>query len=335
MAYGLPTQEVDPLSFSLEDEYQGARLEKDPKGLIRTVDQTGAQRWRRKGRMAGGIRDKLLMAQMKSGMAALWADGQTYAQIAEQISDYYNLEGDERISAHGIQYHIKTMLDYWRQKGLAKMDERQAVILARFDQLEALALEAYFASMEGKKTTHKNKQIEKARSKDRLKKMSRAEKEKREEEGKKAPMFIDTGTLLDLDNLVEVGRKIQKNTRFEESRAGDSKFLNLVFSINRERAKILGLYNRKDHGTADDEAAKLTDTQRQQRLATLFSAAKSRRALSTNQTMLAEPAPLGGFQEETPLEKAVPDIELPDDDEGWGFDEDSVELPSQPEVEWD
>jgi hypothetical protein len=329
MAYGLEPivgSEVDPLSFTRQDEYQGgARLKADPQDLIRCVDQNGVQRLRRKGRLAGGVRDKILMAQMKAGMAAMWSSGARYVDIAAAINERYDLQGDSAISVHAIEYHIKAMLDYWRQKGLAKMDERQAVILARFDQIEALAVEAYFASMEGKKTTQRNKQIERARSKERFNQLLKSEKRKRENGDKRAktPLFIDTGELIDLEDLMQVtAEKIQKNVRHESNAAGDPKFLNMLITINKERAKILGLYNRKmDDG--DNEAAKLTDEQRQARIATILSSAQNRRALQANETMLADPAPLGGF-EEVPAEVVPEEVEELD----W-------ESPSEVDVEWD
>ena len=330
----------DNIRFTDEDLANG--------GYIPTIDQNGVLRVRKLGRLAGGVRDKMTMAMMKADMAALWRDGETYKDIAEAVSDKYNLEGDMRLKGNGIHYHIKSMLDYWRDKGLARMDERQAMILARLDQIESLALEAYFASMEGKKTHQYNKQIQRARSEDRKKQLLDKEVETREAQRNadkrktKHPLFQDTGELADL--LVVTAEKIDDHVRHEENQAGDPKFLAIMFNINKERAKILGLHNRKEMLDPDQEAAKLSDEQRQHRIATILSAARERRQASAN--MLAEPSPLGGFKEEqkpeaTVIEVAVPDvpeiteIEVEDD---WGFGPEEVdEIVSDEgdEVEWD
>lgn len=303
---------IDATSFTKEDDYNGS--------MIATMDQNGVVRRRRKGRLAGGVRDKLSMGIMKSTMAALWRDGDTYKDIAEKINVQYDLDEDHRITSHTIHYHIKAMLDYWRQKGLALMDERQAIILARFDQIESLALEAYFASMEGKETVQYNKQIERARSGDRVKQLSAKERAKREAEMKtknrKGPkhqtLDAQTNELLPVQDMLEItNKKIQRNIRHEQNQAGDPKFLTIIFNINRDRAKILGLYSSREQLDGDGEAAKLTDEQRQSRVATIISASRERRQAQLG--MLADPAPMGGFRDgETP----------PDQDGDWGFTDD-------------
>lgn len=339
MAKGEAGESIDPLAFTKIDKAHGARiLDPEQKGWENRKPSFIQQR---SYRYPGGVRDRLQMAQMKAGMASLWSDGESYRDIAEKISDKYNLEGDERISANGIHYHIKQMLAYWRQKGLALMDERQAIILARFDQIESLAVEAYFASMEGKRTYHKNKQIEKARSKGREKQLLDKERDKRREhlaEDKRRTqqdLFIDTGELSDMEEMLRVtAKKIQTNMRHEENQAGDPKFLNIIFAVNRERAKILGLYDRKNHDDADAESVKLTDEQRQLKIATIISAAKERRSQQAN--MLADPAPLGGFEDSSADGNGhVPEITNPDEVEiDWGFG-DKLTVPDVVEIQWD
>lgn len=305
---------VDPLIFSREDEANGAR--------ILTKDQNGVVRYKRRGRTTVGMRgkDNILMAQMKADMAALWANGDKYDDIAERISDRYNLDGDQRITSYTIHYHIKSMLEYWRQKGRALIDERQAIILARFDQLEALALEAYFESKQGQTTKSRERQIDRIRDKDQVSSALEREREGRDGNKRKKELFIETGDLSDNDIYLELHQRVKKTTRTTDNHPGDVKFLNLIFSINRERGKILGLYNRKDQPDGDREAAKLSDEQRQDKLLTLISAARDRHEKKAS--MLADPSPLGGF----PEEKGVPDIPMEDLD-------DSIEVPA--EIEWD
>lgn len=323
-------------------------------GYVPTIDQNGTLRVRSLGRQAGGVRDKMTMAMMKADMAALWRDGETYRDIAEAVSDKYNLTGDQRLKSNGIHYHIKSMLDFWRQKGLARMDERQAMLLARLDQIESLALEGYFASMEGKKTSHVNKQIQRAKSKDRKdqlldKVLDQRESESRDDKRykinkKQAPLFQDTGELADL--LVTTQEKIDEHVRLEENSAGDVKFLALMFNINKERASLLGLHNRKEMLDPDQESAKLTDEQRHQKLATILTAARERREASTG--LLAPPAPMGGFQEghepaHTVIEVMLPEVDelvTPDADDDWGFGPDVLSeiedvTDAGGDIEWD
>lgn len=332
------------LDFTEKDKlFGGPRLKENDTDLVRTVDQTGMERFRRKGRMAGNVRDKILMAQMKAGMAALWATGMTYDKIADEVSDHYNLQGEERLSGHGIQYHIKQMLEYWRQKGLALIDERQAVILARFDQIEALAMEGYFASMEGKSTTTINKQIEKARNKKKRNEdvekehsSRREQKDLRTVKQKDSLYITDESTVEEGQEALDiVSEKHNSTTRHEENRAGDPKFLNIVKDINIQRAKILGLYNRTDHMDKNSEAAKLSDAERQQRLATLLSEAQRRAnmenkpAVEEGRSVIAAGSPLGGFVAETPEASVETEEEV-----SWDLDNVTLDDESD-EVSWD
>lgn len=326
---------VNHLEFSERDKaLGGARLQEDPEGLIPVYDIMGRKRWRRKGRLAGGVRDRILMAQMKAGMAALWADGHSFKEIAERVSDFYELEGDHRMTDKSIQYHLRNMLLYWQQKGLALIDERQAAVLARFEQIESLAVEAYFASMEDESTTHISSQIEKGLSYNGQRetvKGNRGRSEKNKTRQGKAyrdpKLFIDGTTdaednPLDIsswgDDLVVVSHKTNESTKIKQNNAGDPKFLNIMVNINAQRARILGLFNRTDRGgDATSEAAKLSDEQRQARIATILSAARERRNKSAN--MLADAAPLGGHAdgEEMPDGQVVIEKEVdPIDDDG-------------------
>lgn len=326
---------TQPLEFSEDDIKYGANFP--------TTDVRDKLRKTKRGRLAGHQRDKQTQAQMKAEIASLWRDGESYPVIAEVISDRYNLEGPERITGNAVHYHVKRMLQYWRQQGLARMDERQAMCLARLDQIESLAVEAYFASMEGKRTTQYNKQIERARSKEREQQILEAEKKSREGDKirvrnspsdnqawgpNKAAKMAETGELEDL--MVVTQEKINRNVRLEENQAGDPKYLAIMFNCNRERAKIFGLYQQVNALNPDQESAKLSEEDRMQRVATLLSNARERRQASAN--MLATPAPMGGWKDgERPVEIEVPEVE----DDGWGFTPDEINVPQEVEIQWD
>lgn len=279
---------------------------------------------RRKHRLAGGVRDKLTMAEMKARMSALWKEGDTYPEIAQKVSDEFGLVGDARISSNGIAYHIKHQLEYWRTMGLLHIDERQAMILAKYEQLEMIATEAYFTSCQGKTTTHHQKQTERARSKDReaiLLEQIRAERERRQENQRGTqPTFDPIYNEEELkDSLAIVQQKISKYTRKEENLAGDPKWVAILIDINDKRAKLWGLHSRKGPDSDEAERARLTDQERDERLAAVLSAAASRKQ-QQGDTNLAPPAPLGGWKEEddVPTEPIQVNAELVDPDEELG-----------------
>jgi hypothetical protein len=269
--------------------------------------------------------DKMTMAQYKATMAALWRDGQSYAKIAEAVSDRYGLKGADRIHPNLVHYHIKQMLSYWRQLVAQRIDERQALALARLDQLEQLALEGYFRSVEGKETKSTSKQIERARSRERSAQMrDNISKDKRYEKDRrylKRDKLEAHNVEDDADLMLTMAEKTQKIIKREMAGPGDVKFLNLIFGIQKERNKLLGLYSKEAAHDGAKEAAMLTDEQRTQRLTTIFQAAQKRR--TDTMSALAEPSPLGGFPVEV-KEEPVPEIEdewqdevTPEDEEGW------------------
>lgn len=329
------SEALDSIAFRPRDVEMGA--------YIPTPEQNKNPRRAGKLRLSGGQRDKMTVAMMKADMAALWRDGETYESILNIVCDKYQLSEDERFTVQNIQYHIKTMLNYWRKLALSRIDERQSAILARLDQIETLAIEGYFASLEGKKTTSINRQITRAKDPERKKRAIEANKQRnqeREEDGKRPlPLQADVDENM-TDSLLVVADKTDKFKKQEENRAGDPKFLMIMFQINKERARILGLYNKDMQFDADAEAAKLTDMQREQRLATIVSSAIQRREKSIG--LLAEPSPLGGFAEgqapETPTEifpvETVPEIEVNQVTE-IEVDEDTWDFGDGGEMEWD
>lgn len=333
MAYDI-RDDIDPLEFDLKDIANGGYYPtRDNKGEIsfrkKPVSPTRGRARNKRikiGYNNGARIDDLTMAQFKADMAALWREGHTYPKIAEAVNEKYGLIDDEQYSAHDIHYHVKQMLAYWRQLAASRIDERQAMLLARLDQIEQLAVEAYFRSIEGKTTYQKNKQIERAKSKDRAKQLLDIErgerKNKFELNPRQKPLITATEDIEgQVDLLLLTAEKINKLKKTEINRAGDVKFLNLIFNINRERAKLLGLYNKDAEHDPDREAAKLSDEQREQRLVAIIQNAKQRRSESAVESALADPSPLGGF-DETPAEVEQEDVPELDED-GWDFDDET------------
>lgn len=266
---------------------------------------------RMKGRLAGGVRDQHTMAEMKVRMSALWRDGELYHVIAEKVSDEFGLEGDKRLTANGIHYHLKNMKEQWRAMSLLHIDERQALVLARYDQLEMLITEAYFASCAGRSTKNFEKQIQQARSKKREKELQEGIREDYEgrvnhkNKNNAALQFeFDDGDLP--ETLVLTEEKIKRSRRREETPAGDPRLLAQLIDINDKRAALWGLKS-KTIQTDDAERAALSDEQREERLAAVLQTVMNRKTSggSLANTNLATPAPLGGWAEgegpDTPL----------------------------------
>jgi hypothetical protein len=264
------------------------RAEDDESKLAKNGNSGGM---RIKGRLAGGVRDKLTMAEMKARISALWKDGATYLDIAETVSDEFGLEGDVRLKANGIHYHIKSMLDHWRNIGLLNIDQKQAMVLARWDQLESICLEAYFKSMEGNSTEYYEKQVTRAKSKDREEwfRQQIAEERAAAQQENRKPEVHDL-TLM-AEQLFVTDEKIKEWRRDEQTEAGDPRWIKLMIEINDKRCKMWGLYNKdKDAANPDQEMARLADSERDQRLVAVLTAASNR--VSGSKGLLAKPAPI-------------------------------------------
>lgn len=279
--------------------------------------------------------DDMTMIQFKADMAVLWRDGETYGDIAEAINERYGLEGKECYNANDIHYHIKQMIKYWRGLVASRIDERQAMLLTRLDQIEQICIEAYFLSAQGRKTSVKmrSRQMERARSEERKSQLLEVERRKRQQKWSlsksKTPLVeVPDDFSGESEALVETAKKIQEMQRNEENKAGDPKWMVLIFNINRERAKILGLYSKTANDDPSNDAARLTDEQRQQKLVNIINQAKQRRSEAVD-TALATPAPLGGFPDPEVEDHSVPEVEQPEE-EGWGFTEDEVD-----DITWD
>jgi len=285
--------------------------EVDPRGIVKESDikegrvmigngLTGGTRM--KGRLAGGVRDKLTMAEMKARISSLWKDGELYANIANIVSDEFGLEGDMRLKPNGIHYHIKEQIKYWKEAGLLSIDEKQALVLTRYDQLEALITEAYFASCEGKSTRIYEKQIDRARSKDREETIRDIIAEERAS-AKSQNRKMDTKFLGELpDTLMMTAEKVKENERLEGNSPGDPRWTAQLIDINDKRAKLWNLYAKMGEDNPDQELARLSDEARESRLTAVLTAMLARK--TGNLGMLAEPSPLGGHAEgETPAEQ--------------------------------
>jgi hypothetical protein len=267
----------------------------------------GKERW------AGGVRDKLTMGEMKARMAALWKEGESYVQIAETVSDEFGLEGDARLKANGINFHITKLKQYWRDQSLLHIDERQAVQLARLDQLEQLAMDAYFVSCQGSTTSNYEKQIDRARSKDRERMLQEQIAEERERrkanlhgnvrDNPKFQFEINDGEIV--ETLITTHEKIKEYERRDERPAGDPKWVAIIVDIWDKRNKLWGMYNRTGPDSDDAERARLSDEQRDERIAAVLNAAINRRREIT-ETNLAPIEPLAGFDE--PQDTAIEDF---------------------------
>jgi len=226
-------------------------------------------------------------------MAALWREGEMYSDICEVINTEFALSGESAIKPGTVGYHIKAMLQYWRDQSLTHIDDRQAATLLRYNQIEELATEAYFASCRGKRTTNHEKQIERARSKSRQEDMQDiVQDDKAQMKGKGVKLFEDDQLTHSLEIMSE---KIKEYVREEENAAGDPRFLAIMIDINHKRSQLWGLLNKGEQTTSDQEMARLTDEARTERIASVIAQAKSRAQGSTGR--LVEPQPLGGFAE--------------------------------------
>lgn len=328
MAKDTYTAEVSPLSFLRQDE--------EEQGLI--PNGGNGPPVRRRGRHAPGTlgRDKITMAEMKVQMTSLWKEQFTYVEIAERVNDEFGLVGEEAIKGAAVQYHIKTLLDTARKQSLMHVNERQALILARYDQIEMLATEAYFASMSSD-TINYERQIKRAKSKDREKQLAadlkrerkRVERANIKRAKEHRPLLHATEPdpiVGDLPDLLETtAENIKEYQRTESKPAGDPRFLAMLIDITDKKARLFHLLNRTDVENPDQELAKLPDEERRSRMAAVLHQAMTRR--TNDKGALAEAGPLGGFQEGeepdplTRIEIAEPEeIEEQAPEVEWEFD---------------
>jgi hypothetical protein len=252
-------------------------------------------------------RDSLTMAEMKMYMASFWRDGDTYVEIAEKINDQFNLDEESALSYNNVHYHIKGLIKEAKKQSLLHITEKQALVLARYDQLEELCTDAYFRSMSSE-TKNLEKQIKQARTRDREKQLAADLKRERakialvnEKRAKNHKKLIvsehEPQVLGDLpDAMQTMSKHIKKFTRTESKPAGDPKWVQMLIDINHKRAHLWHLLDKGDTVNQDQEFAKMSDDERASRMASVLHASMTR--ATQDKGMLASPSPLGGFQEE-------------------------------------
>lgn len=294
-------------------------------------------------------KNKLLTAQIKARVTAMFRDDMDRHAIVRAISEEFGLTEEEEISPAFITRSVNDAVTYWKEKSMLHIDERQALVLARLDQIEVLATEAYFASCKGKKTTIFEQQLERGHNNNGMEDIENVQRSKREYNKSfntrvsdvsvraRDYQFMADGDIEDL--MEETAQKIKKIIRIEKNPSGDPRFLNIVLDINEKRAKMWGLYERKDRDKDNEQTlARLPDEVREQRILAILHTAKNRSKdltdLGGKSGMLASPQPLGGFKEtkDEPTEfdeydyttdEEVDDEEIEepqDDDTSGGFD---------------
>lgn len=298
MAKDTYTSEISPDTFLLQSE--------EDQGLVNsTFPGVNTQRRSLRRKTTQG-RNKMELAEIKASMAALWKQDNTYVEIAMKINEEFNISEDETFSANSVSYHIKSLLDANRKSAMLHINERQAMILARYDQLEMLATEAYFASMESK-TTHYERMIKRAKTKDRMQEMVKSlergrkavdnENKKRAKNHRPKIKFQEPDPIIGEmpDILQQTAENIKEYSRLEEKPAGDPRWIAMLIDITDRKAKLFGLLNRSDVANPDQELAKLSDEERRARMAAVLHTAMTTRTQDTG--MLAPAGPLGGFKE--------------------------------------
>jgi hypothetical protein len=281
----------------------------NPKEILRADDPPDEQLspdgrlggMRKLGRLAANSssRDKITMAHMKAKMTAYWKDGDSYLEICEKVSDEFGLEDGDRLKPNNLHYHIKTEIARWKEVGLYNIDEKYAIALQRWSMIEALATEGFFASMRGKSVKNYEKQIERARSKEREKWLREQVEFEKQDAAKtnRKPKIHDVTA--EFEELAIVSEKIKEYSRFEDNLAGAPAFLRILVDINDKRCKMWNLYAReRDMATPDQEMARLSDDERNSRIgAVLMNVLNRKRQAKLG---LAPAAPLGGFSGEVP-----------------------------------
>jgi hypothetical protein len=303
---------VDPKLVIVEGTNGNGRMQERKHRLPMHRSSTGS---------AGG-RDKLTMAEMKAQISAMWKNGDRHIDICKRVNEEFALEDDEQITTHTIQYHIKQQIEYWRQQGLINIEEKQAMILARYDQLESIATEAYFASCEGQRTYHFRKQEHRARSKEMDKHIMKSILGKNRKARSKGKKIEINGNGDMMDNLMLTQQKVDEATKVEERQAGDPRWLALMIEINSKRAQLWGLLSRAEQSSQEQEFARLPDEVREKRMAAILQQAQARRNKSLGLGDLASSSPLGGFKEEDAPKVPVADDSSWDeaddeDNDGW------------------
>lgn len=262
---------------------------------------------------------RVRVAQRRARVAALYATNNTISAIIEQITEEFDLEVPPTVAQ--IRNDVRAQIEFWRAEGLKHIDEKQAIVLASIDNIEELARNAYFASMEGRVTHNFEKQIERAKAqKGQDKERERVFEERiRPIDLLEEQMFWEENPDNDLDGsgprtarqirdndlpngrvedfLVTTSEKIKEYKRFEATTAGDPRFLAIMLDCSDRRCKLWNLYVKDREAQNPDSAfAKMSDEDKQNRLGMILSAARNR--IAPPPTHLAPEGPLGGRLEE-------------------------------------
>lgn len=243
-----------------------------------------------------GPRDLMTQAEMRAQIAILWKDPQNFSleDIAARVSDQFGLTGNDRLKPRAIRYHVSNLIEYWKKMSLMSVDDKMAMVQARYAQIEAIAEEGLFRSMEGKEVHHYRKQVEKAHSKVREKWIAEEIDRQREELRKagKNPMNIDFSGLE--DTLITTAEKIEKFTKTESNDPGDPRFIRELIVINDKRAELWNLKKHAEVNSTDQEMAGMSDEARDKRMVAVLQSAIQRRD-GAGET-LAPAQPLGGHK---------------------------------------
>lgn len=292
------------LELSDEDRYFGGSVPSSDNPT--DVGPENEKMMRKLNRLAGpgSKRDRMVMGQMKARMAALWRDGMRYNEIIETINEEFDLNeesGSRPLTVKALGQHIEGMLRYWREKSLGHVDEKQAIVLARYDQIEQLATEAYFASCRGQETKSFDKQLIRARGKARYEDIRDNVMEDREAQiypnMPKADRLVrpnNQGEIMEI--MQDTAEKIKTQHKHRLNPAGDPRWVTIMIDINYKRSQLWQLLNNKEAPNSDQELAKLSDEQRTEKIASLIAQARNR-AIGNLGNNLAPASPLGGFTE--------------------------------------
>lgn len=246
-------------------------------------------------------------AELKARIAMLYADDEFLDDIAEVINEEFGFEGDASLDVRSVRYYVRKQVEYWRKISVANIEVKQAAVLERINQIEQLALEGYYASMEGKSIRKIEREIKDAKSKPRFKAIRNAVKaEYAKAKAEKREVNLTDEMFLE-NILIKTSEKMKEYEALEENLSGNPKFLEIILKCNQERCKIWGLYIRQaDMMTQEQQFAAMDDKERTQRIAALIQSVKNREssqnspveAVNSEVSSLARPAPLPKSQSE-------------------------------------
>lgn len=228
--------------------------------------------------------------EMKARMMSLYALNESASDIADTINKEFAPYGMKVVDAGQVRSQVKSRISYWEEKTNQSVAHKRAAVLARLDQLENLAMLAYFDSTSGKRTISYENVQKKMRSKDKAKAIALAIKEDIERAEREGVTWKPE-EFGELPKLIEqMNDGIKELIKTEMSESGDPRWVSLMLEISKERAKLWNLYKDIETSNADQELARMPDDVRENRIAALLQNAKSRSG--TLHTNLANTGPL-------------------------------------------